>query len=804
MLQLRHYQEKAIEKILEYALDGKEKGLLVIPTGCGKSLMIAELCRRIILDCPYVRIAVCVHSKELVRQNHEEIMSIWPDCPAGIYSAGLKRREHAKQIVFCGIQSVYNKAKKLGHTDIIIVDECFVSGTKIRTSSGEKDIDTVRCGDIVVNACGVGVVESISAKTSKEIYKLEFDDGEIIECTGSHPFFTEKGWVKAKELENGTHTFSAEGLRSLWENIQTLDKIQRGRENTFGLPRTNMESAALLLSILCEEIEKPNEQPSIKIENEGEIKRNKTQAYQAWRERAIATFAAIGIASCFGRGVGIGISSGNKNAKRNRLSNLLQDRHSTQRKNDRDRTRWKFSRFIREASSGCEKNRIACFPRLVNISCHEYESPRVVFNLQISGHPSYFANGRLVHNCHTMSRKSESRWGEFFADMKTINPNVQIIGLTATPYRLDSGNLVPHTFNGIAYEYSVIDAIKEGYLCEIVSAPVETHLKTQGVHKRGGEFIAGELERAVDRDPLTRACVDEIIKFGADRRSWIVFASGNTHAAHITDILIEHGINAKCVTEKTPPHERDQIVADHKSGALKCLVNNMIFTTGYNNPMLDLIACMRPTQSEGLWVQICGRGMRLYPDKQNCLLLDFGRNLDRHGPIDKIRGKNVDESSGDGEAPLKQCPSCFEPVHAAVKNCPACGYEFPIGELDITVRASTAAVLSTQIVPKEYKVLSVTYKRNIGKDGKPDSMMVTYNTLSGQIREWVFFDHPLGSTPYIKAIKWAGERGVNLGSAGYYILDLDKALTISWPQPMAIEAIKDGKYYKIKKVIFSY
>lgn len=545
-MNLRHYQTTAIERTLEWFADGKERPLIVIPTRCGKSLIMAKLIQNIIADYPTVRIICATHSKELVKQNYDEIMSIWNDCPAGIYSAGLKRREHSKQIVFCGIQSVYNKATKLGFVDIIIVDEA-----------------------------------------------------------------------------------------------------------------------------------------------------------------------------------------------------------------------------------------------------------------------------------QSISRKSESRWGEFFSAMKVINPNVQIIGLTATPYRLDSGNLVPHTFDGVAYEYPVIDAIREGYLCELISAPVETHLKTTGVHKRGGEFIAGELERAVDHDPLTRACVAEIIKFGADRKSWIVFAAGNKHAQHITDILIENGIDAKQVTDKTPRDERDQIVKDHKSGKLKCLVNNMIFTVGYNNKILDLIACMRPTQSEGLWMQLAARAMTaIHGDgydlsttegrlnaiansgKPNALLLDFGRNLDRHGPIDKIRGKNINESSGNGEAPLKQCPSCFEPVHAAVRCCPECGFEFPPNELDITVRASTAAVLSTQIVPIEYKVLSVTYKRNIGKDGKPDSMMVTYNTLSGQIREWVFFDHPMGSTPYIKAVKWAGERGVFLGTANYSILDLDKALTINWPKPVIVEAIKDGKYYKIKKVIF--
>lgn len=520
-MKLRHYQKSAIEKILDYVSCGKEKGILVIPTGCGKSLIISELCRTIIADCPYVRIAVCTHSQELVKQDYDEILEIWPECPCGIYSSGLKRKEAYKQILFCGIQSVYNKSSVIGRTDIIIVDEC-----------------------------------------------------------------------------------------------------------------------------------------------------------------------------------------------------------------------------------------------------------------------------------HTISRKSESMWGQFFADAKAINPNVQIMGLTATDYRLDSGNLVPHTFHGISYEYSVIDAIKDGYLCEIVSAPVQTHLKTNGVQKRGGEFVAGALERAVDTDELTLACCGEIVAFGSDRHSWLVFAAGNAHAQHITDTLISMGIDARCVTERTKKEDRRKAVEDHKAGRLKCLVNNMIFTTGYNNPRLDMIACMRPTQSEGLWVQICGRGMRLFPNKENCLLLDFGRNLDRHGPIDKIRGKAKDLSSGEGEAPLKQCPNCFEPVYAAIRICPACGHEFPPNQLNIDVKPSDSAVLSTQIVPIEYPVFSVQYKHHKGKDGKPDSMMVIYNTMSGQIREWVFFNHSINSTPYKKAMKWANLRGVNDA------ITLEDALQINWPKPKTITAIKDGKYYTIKNVLF--
>lgn len=783
-----------------FELDGNHLYLtsdFIVHHNTGKSLCQASLAQTILNEHPHVRIILSTHSKELVEQNHDEIKEIWPECPAGIYSAGLNRRDAKAQVLFAGIQSIYNKSNKIGHVDLIIVDECFVSGTKILTPSGEKDIDSMRCGDVVINSTGVGMVEAISAKNSYEIYKLEFDDGKIIECTGNHPIFTEYGWIEARKLENGTHTFSPEGLRALWQNVQTLDQTQRKRENSFSMSRADLEKPALLLSILCEEIEKSNEQSSIKVEDETTVTRNKAQTYKAWRERAIATFAAVGIASRSWGGVGVGVSGSNEYAEKFRFPDLLQNRYSKQGKKNRNRAGRKFTRNFGKTKSGFEKNRTSCFPRLVNISRYEYESPRTVFNLQISGHPSYFANGKLVHNCHTISRKTDTMWGQFFSDMKAINPNVQIMGLTATDYRLDSGNLVPHTFDGVAYEYSVLDAIKDGYLCELVSAPVETHLKTDGVKKRGGEYIAGELERAFDKDDLTAACVNEIIKYGQDRKSWMVFAAGNTHARHITEMLIDRGIDARCVTQETPIAERDQAVKDHKSGALKCLVNNLIFTTGYNNKMLDLIACLRATQSQGLWVQICGRGMRLHEGKENCLLLDFAHNIDRHGPIDRIKGKAKDLSSGEGEAPLKQCPKCFEPVYAATRICPNCGHEFPEGGLNIDTKASTGAILSTQIVPQIYDVFSVTYKRNQGRDGKPDSMMVTYNTFSGQIREWVFFGHTINSVPYRKAQQWSKARG------GEWKMSLEEALTHEWPKPDQIEAIKDGKYWRVTNVFFN-
>lgn len=428
-MKLRPYQEEAIQATLNWFAAGKEKPCVVLPTGTGKSLVQAELIRRVLEDAPYVRILALCHSKELVGQNYQETMSIWPACPAGVYSAGLKRRERA-QVLFAGIQSIHKKAGFIGHYDICIIDEC--------------------------------------------------------------------------------HAISGKNKDTMYHNL--------------------------------------------------------------------------------------------------------------------------------------------------------------------------------------------------FKDLSAINPRMQILGLSATPYRLDSGNLVPKVFNGIAYEYNIIDAIKDGYLSRIVNAETKTELNTDGVHTRGGDFIPGELERAVDKEDVTRAAVEEIIHYGANRNSWLVFASGNNHAANITDMLISYGVDARCVTQDTKRDARDKAIQDHKNGTLKCLVNNMILTTGYNNPRVDLLACLRPTQSKGLWVQICGRLMRLHESKENGLLLDFGRNLSRHGPIDKIQGDDKKEQKRKGDAPVKQCPECFEPVHIALAECPNCGYEFEMDdEPKIDPTASKDAVFSIDLTPEQKK-----------------------------------------------------------------------------------------------------
>ncbi len=123
MLRLREYQRAAIDALDHHWDQGGGPGLVVLPTGAGKALVIAALIREWLARAPDARICVLTHVRELVVQNHGELLAYWPGAPAGIFSAGIGRREADAQIVFGSIQSVRDRAELFGSIDLIVIDE---------------------------------------------------------------------------------------------------------------------------------------------------------------------------------------------------------------------------------------------------------------------------------------------------------------------------------------------------------------------------------------------------------------------------------------------------------------------------------------------------------------------------------------------------------------------------------------------------------------------------------------------------------------------------------------------------------
>jgi DNA repair protein RadD len=400
----------------------------------------------------------------------------------------------------------------------------------------------------------------------------------------------------------------------------------------------------------------------------------------------------------------------------------------------------------------------------------------------------------LVDEAHLIPGKANTTYRRFLDDLTRINPQLKIIGLTATPYRLDSGMLhvgPDALFDDIAFEVSVRELIDQGYLAPLISKQTSTRLDVSGVGTRGGEFVAGQLEAAVDQDPITQSAIDEVVAYGRDRRSWLLFCAGVDHAQHVYDAVRSRGVSCATIFGHTPKAERDRIIAAFKSGKIRALASMGVLTTGFNAPAVDLIAMLRPTKSTGLYVQMAGRGTRLAPDKENCLVLDSAGNVARHGPIDLVKPK--DKTNGDGEAPTRVCPECQTINALAAQVCAECGYVFPVPEaaqLDAT--ATTRPILSTGRPAAWVAVTGVTYHRH-EKLGKPPSLRVDY--LCGLVRhsEWVCPEH--GGYATSKATQWWARRAN--GRPPPTTVDEALARTDELQNPIQIAVRPNGRFTEV-------
>ena len=397
----------------------------------------------------------------------------------------------------------------------------------------------------------------------------------------------------------------------------------------------------------------------------------------------------------------------------------------------------------------------------------------------------------LIDEAHMLPKNTETRYGQFIRDLTICNPQVKVVGLTATPYRLDSGVLHKGkgaVFDGIAYDISVSKLMEEGWLSTVYSKGGLKQIDLTNVGRRGGEFIESELAAAASDPELVAATVSEIFELGEDRKSWLIFASGIGHAHMLADGLRALDVTAEVVTGADDMGERSRKIADFKNGRIRALVNCNVLTTGFDAPSVDLVALVRATESTGLYIQMVGRGTRKAPGKTDCLLLDYGGNVARHGFIDTPAPKKKG-GTGDGEAPVKQCPSCNTFCHTAVRMCPECSFEFPAPQLNHAPKSYEGAVLSNQVKAEWMEVDDVSYGR-WQKEGKPDSIRVTYYCGMTRLSEWLCPDHGGYAASRYTARKPA--LGAKADSTSRALMEC-----ADWVKPSRILVKPDGKYFQI-------
>ncbi|MBM6550331.1 DEAD/DEAH box helicase family protein [Marinomonas ostreistagni] len=243
----------------------------------------------------------------------------------------------------------------------------------------------------------------------------------------------------------------------------------------------------------------------------------------------------------------------------------------------------------------------------------------------------------IIDECHRIPKAEQGQYHEAIAHFKALNPKLKVLGLTATPYRLDSGWIYKQHYWGFfrdvdtpffqkcIYELPLRRLVKDGYLTEpkVFDAAI-AHYDFSGLesHQDADQPREQQLNELVKQHPrVTQAICEQIIERSLERKGVMIFASTVEHAIEIMGYLPR--AESRLVTANTSNQERDKIICDFKAQQVKYLVNVSVLTTGFDAPHVDVIALLRPTESVSLFQQMVGRGLRLAPEKKDCLVLDY-------------------------------------------------------------------------------------------------------------------------------------------------------------------------------------
>jgi len=426
----------------------------------------------------------------------------------------------------------------------------------------------------------------------------------------------------------------------------------------------------------------------------------------------------------------------------------------------------------------------------------------------------------IVDEAHLVAKTDDTMYRSFLSEMRSRNPHLKIVGMSATPYRLDSGPLTKgdnRIFTDVCYSVTIKELIDLGYLAPLTTAPTRYRVNTANVKKRGGEYVTGDLERVVNQDGITDAALMEVDELCRDRRSWLVFCVGVDHARDVAQAIRMRGHRCEIVVGDTPKKVRAERLEGFKRGEIRALASVGVITTGFDAPCADALICLRPTLSPGLFVQMVGRVSRLHPGKADGLVLDFTDNIHRHGPVDLI------EVDGDGNVrtrPYRDCPKCRKKVRPGAPRC-ECGHSFQkeckkcrsLCDMDLKVcpdcgeffgmdrsaahgtTAHSGGILSDQGSVTVKPVEELDCRRH-KKDGRPDSVKVTYYTdriSFEKYSEWLCFDH--GGY----ASERARQRWGQLGGQDPAPVSVDEALEriAELRAPDCISVKRDGKYWRV-------
>lgn len=682
-IQLRPYQQQFINDVRN-SFKVSNKCLAVLPCGAGKTVCFAYMAEQHIKKYPNGCVWFLVHRKELMDQTIATFKRFGIDT--------------SDKIKIGMVQTMANKIKKnkpLDSPTLIIQDECFPANTKILTNNGYRNICDIKENDIVLsyNESTKNIdykpVTKIFKNYNKKLVKIKLQNGKYIICTTNHPIYTQRGYIKAENLRSDDYAMCYMWKRSRFRYFKQRNKKTFNRKrlllllkrmSTQKIKYNNEKYKSINERCIISKNER--KQSNVQYKNKKEsvpyFKRNRTSPYcTRWQWKRINS-SSRKIIYCFKRTNRFNssnrICSTNENEKTFRLSNMLQNRYCNSRNQISNRSRWWITPYIRKESSRQKENRIFKWIRVECIEIQEsrsYEQFRklyqdhYVYNLEVKDNHNYFVYpGILVHNCHHASSNT-------YLTITNKYPNVPLIGLTATPCRLDGkslGNIFKSLIIGVESDF----LINNGYLC---------HYKYFAPRIAQNEPKIKGSDYDVDSILYEHKIYGDVEKYIDPNKKTIIYCPNIEFSKQLCERINNNlNINAVHFDGNTPKKLRDQIVSDFRNNKIKILSNVDLIGEGFDVPDCDCVIMLRPTMSVALYIQQAMRCLRPAPNKL-ATIYDFVGNVFRHGMPTEHREWTLDKQikcrnpSSSPDVLVRECKNCFRVYRGNGRICPYCGYD---------------------------------------------------------------------------------------------------------------------------------
>lgn len=575
---------------------------------------------------------------------------------------------------------------------VVIIDECFPAGTLVDGRPIENILagDMVRAVDPATGRLEYKRVLWTGSRTAGALITVHMADGRHLTCTPRHKVWTARGWVLAGALLPTDTIASAIEERHASDTLSHMLPVPAGGhvdpqgedrplsppwpDVLFGrVQRQNSERGSVGAyganepqARVSEDDRTESDAAQVRQdEDERHIDCDGLDTLNARRERSAVAVAAAGA----------GLSA--RMADRGRyhhavaredagsVSDLLQVGHCEQRHQDRRRSRRQ--QPLIASSTGRQEGPILSWARVDHLEVHQPGRDGefgglcrggLVYDLEVEDFHTFLVDGLVVSNCHHaaastyrtalvhlgfLPAKDASDKFEIEAvdhdDLDAMNDALKgwdavapkdrlLIGVTATPNRSDAVGL-GCVFQSLVYSYSLKQAIEDGWLVPIQPWSIETDTDLTGIKTTAGDYNQKQLAEAVNtaqRNELALAAWRQY----ANRLATLAFTVDVAHAHQVADRFTQDGVRAVAISGDTNKDERRLLLRQYQEGTIDLIANCMVLTEGTDLPRTACILHLKPTQSATLYEQMTGRGLRLYPDKPACIVIDLVDIAKRH------------------------------------------------------------------------------------------------------------------------------------------------------------------------------